>query len=88
MFWLIGGGLLALGFGADLLVRGAVAIARRLGVSELAVGLVFVGFGTSVPEFVTSVSAAFRDAPGIAIGNVIGSNIANILLVLDRKSVV
>lgn len=88
MFWLIGGGLLALGFGADLLVRGAVAIARRLGVSELAVGLVFVGFGTSVPEFVTSVSAAFRDAPGIAIGNVIGSNIANILLVLGVAGLV
>jgi cation:H+ antiporter len=88
VFWLMGGGLLALGFGADLLVRGAVAMARRLGVSELAVGLVLVGFGTSVPEFVTSVSAALRDAPGIVIGNVIGSNIANILLVLGVAALV
>lgn len=75
-------GLFLLVAGAELLVRGAVAIARRLGISTLVVGLTVVGFGTSLPELVTSVQAALVGAPGIAVGNVIGSNIANILLIL------
>lgn len=80
-------GSLALGFlllvlGGEGLVRGAVALAGRLGVSPLLIGLTVVGFGTSTPELVTSLQAAFAGAPGIAIGNVVGSNIANALLIL------
>lgn len=68
--------------GGEALVRGAVALAERLGVSPLLVGLTVVGFGTSTPELVTSLQAAFQGSPGIAVGNVVGSNIANILLIL------
>ena len=75
-------GLLLLVAGGDFLVRGAVAIAGRMGVSPLLIGLTLVGFGTSTPELITSVQAALLGSPGIAIGNVIGSNIANVLLIL------
>ncbi|MDP1617693.1 calcium/sodium antiporter [Phenylobacterium sp.] len=79
---LIIGGLVFLAFGGEILVRGAVGSARVLGVSPLLSGLVLVGFGTSTPELVTSLIAALRNAPDIAVGNVVGSNIANILLIL------
>ncbi|WP_321490309.1 calcium/sodium antiporter [uncultured Hyphomonas sp.] len=79
---LIIGGLLGLVFGGDLLVRGAVDLAHRIGLSPLVIGLTLVGFGTSTPELVTSLQAAFVGSPGIAVGNVVGSNIANILLIL------
>ena len=75
-------GLVALLVGGELLVRGAVQLASRAGVTPLIVGLVIVGFGTSMPELVTSVEAALLDAPGIAWGNIVGSNIANTLLIL------
>lgn len=75
-------GLVLLLLGGDLLVRGAVSLAQRLGLSPLLIGLTIVGFGTSAPEMLTSVQAALADAPGIAVGNVVGSNIANILLIL------
>jgi cation:H+ antiporter len=75
-------GLALLLFGGEFLVRGAVNVARRLGVSELMIGLTLVGFGTSTPELVASLDAALVGAPGIAIGNVVGSNIANVLLIL------
>ncbi len=75
-------GLALLLVGGEFLVRGAVATAARLGVSPLLAGLVIVGFGTSTPELVTSVNAALVGAPGIAVGNVVGSNIANLLLIL------
>ncbi|NNU78865.1 calcium/sodium antiporter [Halovulum dunhuangense] len=75
-------GFVALVIGGDLLVRGAVAIATRLGLSPLLIGLTLVGFGTSAPELVTSLQAGFSGSPGIAVGNVVGSNIANILLIL------
>ena len=75
-------GLVLLVVGGDALVRGAVALARRFGVSPLLIGLTLVGFGTSAPELVTSLRAALDGAPGIAVGNVVGSNIANILLIL------
>lgn len=75
------GGLVLLIAGGELLVRGAVQVATGLGVSPLVVGLTLVGFGTSTPELVTSVQAALSDAPGIAYGNIVGSNIANILLI-------
>ena len=73
--------------GGELLVRGAVAVARRFGVSPLMIGLTLVGFGTSTPELVTSVQAALVGAPGIAVGNVVGSNICNILLILGVAAV-
>ena len=76
------GGFLLLVAGGELLVRGAVSAARRLGVSSLMIGLTLVGFGTSTPELLTSVQAALAGSPGIAVGNVVGSNIANILLIL------
>jgi cation:H+ antiporter len=75
-------GLAGLVLGGELLVRGAVDIARRAGLSALVIGVTLVGFGTSTPELVTSLQAAFAGSPGIAIGNVVGSNIANILLIL------
>ncbi len=67
--------------GGELLVRGAVGLARRYGVSELVIGLTIVGFATSTPELLVSVQAALKGVPEIAIGNVVGSNIANILLI-------
>ena len=74
-------GFLLLVAGGDLLVRGAVQAAERLGVSPLVIGLTLVGFGTSMPELVTSVQAGLSGSPGIAYGNIVGSNIANILLI-------
>lgn len=81
-------GLALLALGGELLVRGAVASARRLGVSPLLIGLTLVGFGTSTPELVTSLQAAHAGSPGIAIGNVVGSNISNILLVLGLTAMI
>ncbi|MEM1151452.1 MAG: calcium/sodium antiporter [Pseudomonadota bacterium] len=75
-------GLFGLVVGGEVLVRGSVAVARRLGLSELIIGLTLVGFGTSMPELVTTLQAASDGATGIAVGNVVGSNISNILLVL------
>lgn len=80
-------GFLLMLLGGDLVVRGAVAIARRLNVSPLLIGLTLVGFGTSLPELMTSVQAALGGAPGISVGNVVGSNICNILLVLGVAAV-
>src|SRR6056297_4297495 len=81
-------GLVLLIAGGELLVRGAVQVATRLGVSPLVIGLTLVGFGTSTPELVTSVQAALSDAPGIAYGNIVGSNIANILLIAGASALV
>ena len=75
-------GLALLLIGGDLFVRGAVSVAQKLGVSPLLIGLTLVGFGTSTPELVTSLQAAMAGSPGVATGNVVGSNIANILLIL------
>jgi len=82
------GGLVLLVAGGELLVRGAVEVATRLGVSPLVIGLTLVGFGTSTPELVTSVQAALMDAPGIAYGNIVGSNIANILLIVGVAALI
>ncbi len=87
-FVLIAGGLVLLAVGGDVLVRGAVGTASRLGVSPLLIGLVLVGFGTSMPELTTSVQAALSGSPGIAVGNVVGSNIANILLILGTAALI
>ena len=81
-------GLLLLGLGGDVLVRGAVGIAVSLRVSPLFTGLVLVGCGTSMPELVTSLDAVLRGSPGIAVGNVIGSNLANILLIAGLTAVI
>jgi cation:H+ antiporter len=74
--------LALLALGGEILVRGASSVAKRLGMSPLLIGLTLVGFGTSTPELVSSVGAALSGSPGIAVGNVVGSNIANLLLVL------
>ena len=83
---LILAGLLLLVVGGELLVRGAVQLAERMGVSPLLVGLTLVSFGTSAPELVTSVQAALAGSPGIAVGNIVGSNLANILLILGLSA--
>lgn len=82
------GGLVLLYFGGEHLVRGSVALAHRLGVSPLLIGLTVVACGTSAPELVVSLVAVLDGAPGIAVGNVVGSNIANILLVLGAAGIV
>jgi len=85
---LVAGGLVLLALGGELLVRGAVGMAARLGISPLLAGLTIVGFGTSTPELATSVQAALAGSPGIAVGNVVGSNIANILFILGLSAVI
>lgn len=75
-------GLVLLFVGGDWLVAGSVSVARRLKVSPLLIGLTLVGFGTSTPELLTSLLATYKGSAGIAVGNVVGSNTANILLVL------
>ena len=81
MLFILIGFVLLVG-GADYLVKGAVAMANKLRIPPLIVGLTIVAFGTSTPEFVVSIKAALNGAAGISIGNIIGSNIANILLIL------
>lgn len=81
IIWVIGG-LAALVFGGDRFVAGASGIASALGMSDAIIGLTIVAAGTSLPELATSVAAAIKGKPGIAVGNVIGSNIFNIFLVL------
>ncbi len=81
-------GLAFLIMGGHFLVQSAVSVAEKLGVSSLLIGLTLVGFGTSMPELVTSLQAAFSGSPGIAVGNVIGSNIANILFILGLSAIV
>ena len=83
IFWLWSGlGLVILLLAGDALVRGAVNLSLRLGVPALIVSLTIVAFGTSAPELLIAISAVRENAPGIALGNVVGSNTANILLVL------
>lgn len=81
-------GLVLLVFAGDLLVRGAVNLSLRLGIPPLIVGLTVVAFGTSAPELLVSVRAVLNNAPGIALGNVVGSNIANVLLVLGIPAII
>lgn len=81
-------GIVLLTVGAEALIRGSLSAAKRLGVSPLLSGLVIVGFGTSAPELVVSVNAAVEGRPDIAIGNVVGSNIGNILLILGICSLI
>jgi cation:H+ antiporter len=86
-------GILLVGFvllvvGGELLVRGAVEIAERLRISPLLIGLTFVGLGTSAPELVTSVQASLAGSPGIAVGNIVGSSISNLLFILGLSALI
>lgn len=82
------GGLVVLIVAGDVLVRGSVSVAERLGIPTLVIGLTIVAFGTSAPELVISLGAALDGLSGIAIGNVVGSNICNIALILGMSAVV
>ena len=83
-----GVGLALLLFAADYLVRGAVALARQSGVSPLIIGLTIVAVGTSAPEFVTALAASLSGASDMAVGNVVGSNIVNMLLILGIAAMI
>lgn len=85
--------LLAIGFfilikGADLLVEGSSSIAKKLNISNIVIGLTIVAFGTSAPEFIVNIIASGQGNTDIAIGNILGSNIANILLILGISSII
>ena len=82
------GGFIYLLFGADLLVRGAVALARRASVPTMVVAVTIVALGTSLPELIVSFQAVFKGYPGIVLGNVVGSNIANIFLVAGVSAII
>ncbi len=88
MYLMVAAGLVLLLIGGEALVRAAVSLADRLGVSRLIIGLTVVAFGTSAPELLVCIQAALEDAPGIAIGNVVGSNIANVLLVVGVPALI
>ena len=86
-------GILAIGFlmlikGADWLVSGASGIANKLGIPSLVIGLTIVAMGTSAPEAAVSITSAFKHSADIAIGNVLGSNIMNILVILGITSII
>ncbi|MFT6023092.1 MAG: cation:H+ antiporter [Ascidiaceihabitans sp.] len=88
MPWLLSGlGLVILLLAGDALVKGAVNLSLRLGVPALIVSLTIVAFGTSAPELLIAISAILDDAPGLALGNVVGSNTANILMVLGIPAI-
>ncbi|MEZ5946996.1 MAG: calcium/sodium antiporter [Hyphomonas sp.] len=82
------GGLLVMVLAGNFLVSGSVSIAERLGVSPLVAGIFIVGFGTSAPEMIVSVDAALEGRPGLALGNIVGSNIANVFLVLSLPALI
>ena len=85
---LIAGGLALLALGGDFVVRGGVGLARALGVTPLVIGVVFLGFATSLPELFTSLQGVLQGSPGVALGNVVGSNIANLLLIAGVASAI
>lgn len=87
-YFLLIAGFFILVKGADIMVEGAVSIARRLNVSEIVIGLTVVAFGTSTPELFVNVFATITGKTDIAIGNVIGSNIANILLIIGVSGII
>lgn len=81
-------GLVLLTVGGEVLVRGAASLARKFGISALVVGLTVVSVATSAPELAVTTGAVLRDEPGLAVGNVVGSNIANVLLILGVAALV
>ncbi|MBB5274080.1 cation:H+ antiporter [Rhizobium rosettiformans] len=84
----VAAGLVGLYFGAEWLLRGAIAVAQKLAIPTLIVSLVIVGFGTSMPELLVSVRAALTGSSDIALGNVVGSNTANILLIIGACAMI
>ncbi len=82
------GGLFLLVVGGDILIRGSVGLAERFGLSRALIGVVLLGFGTSMPEFIATFGAAAKGADDIAFGNVLGSNIANILMILGVSALI
>ncbi len=88
VFWslVLAAGLALLVKGADLFVDGACELAARLGISQLVIGLTVVAMGTSMPEAAVSISAVIKENAEITIGNVVGSNILNILIILGLSS--
>lgn len=87
-FLMITAGLILLFFGGEGLIKGAVSLARNFGLSKLLVSAVIVGFGTSMPEMTVSLGAALKGSSEIALGNVVGSNIANILLIVGIAALI
>ncbi len=85
---LVGAGLTMLYFGAEWLVKGSIAISNKLGVSQLVIGLTVVAFGTSTPELAVSISSAMQGLSDVAIGNVVGSNIVNIGVILGISAII
>ena len=89
MFWALSFlGLFLLLISGDFLVKGAIQLSNRMGVSPLLVSLTVVAFGTSAPELIVAIKATLSGSPGLALGNVVGSNIANILLVLGLPTLI
>jgi cation:H+ antiporter len=84
----LSGGLVLLIFGANLLVSGASSIARKFNVSYLVIGLTIVAFGTSMPELVVNLIAGYSGNTGIAMGNILGSNIANVFIILGLAALI
>ncbi len=82
------GGLIALSGGGEILLRGSVGLARRSGLSPLLIGLSIVAAGTSLPELIVSIDAALQEATDVGVGNVVGSNIANIFLILGAGALI
>lgn len=82
------GGLIILAIAGDFLVNGAVTVARRGGLSPLVAGIFIVGFGTSAPEMIVALNAALQGSPALALGNIVGSNIANVWLVLALPALI
>jgi len=87
IFWLLVG-ILTLLVGAELMVDGAIEIAKALGVSDIVIGITMVAFATSLPELAVSVVSAFRGEYGLAIGNIVGSNIFNLLAVIGVAAII
>lgn len=81
-------GLVLLGFSGDALVRGAISAAQRMRIPPIIIGLTIVALGTSAPELIVSIEAALAGAPGLAIGNIVGSNLSNTLLVLGVPAII
>ena len=81
-------GSLLLYFGAEWIIKGGVSISNKFGISKLVIGLTVVAFGTSLPELLVSLIAVFENSPSLAIGNVVGSNIANVGLVLGISTLI
>ncbi len=84
----LAGGLVIMALAGNALVSGAVSLAARMGVSPLVAGIFIVGFGTSAPEMIVSLDAALSDRSGLALGNIVGSNIANVFLVLGLPALI